>query len=79
MVLREKRDAGIHLTSAARVGKSLNQIANDPPKELHILGVGIQCDLTEMLSALEHLKKNGCKTYWYCGWDYLDEFDSELK
>lgn len=73
-VLLEHPRAGVEVTSAARVGRSIGELAARPapPAQLHVCGLGVWCDWEEVARPAAELRRSGTEIYWYCGRGYLD-------
>ena len=79
LLLHDMKNAEVRVSSAARIGQSIADIADTKPGEVHICGLGIYCPIEEVLAGLKRLKRNRARVTWYCGYDYLDEFAPALK
>jgi len=78
LLLRFFKEAEIALTSGAKVGDALKEIAEKKPAEVHVCGLGIYCPVEDVAASLRAVKRAGGKATWYCGGHYLDSFASDL-
>lgn len=67
--------AQLFATSAARVGRTLQELADrsSPPDEIHVCGVGVWCNWREVEEPAVRLRERDTSIYWYCGRGYLDD------
>ncbi len=74
IALLARPQAEVLLTSAARVGGTFAELASrsERPEEVHVCGLGVYCDWTELAEPAEALKRAGVRTTWHCGRGYLD-------
>ena len=79
LLLRQMKDAQVRISSAARIGSTLQQLADGSLDEIHICGLGMYCTLEEVLAPLRRLKRKKTRVTWYSGGDYLDQFAPSLK
>jgi len=71
ILLNNHPDADVKISSAARIAGTLAKI-EEKKAEIHILGVGVWCDISDLQKELKRLKKLGCKVKWYGKKDYLE-------
>jgi len=71
--------ASLFPTSAYGISKSLASLLGKGYDEVHVCGLGIKCELAELLNTLSRLKNEGTKTYWYCGDSYLNSLRADLE
>jgi len=74
MALLDCPEADILVTSAARVGETFQELADDPEQRdtVHVCGLGVYCDWPGLLGPAEALRRAGVRITWYCGRGYLD-------
>ena len=75
MVLLKHPSAEVRITSARRIGQTLAEAARPSPApgEVHVCGVGVDCDWEEVSRSLESLRRKKAAVVWYCGRGYLDD------
>ncbi len=81
MCLIKMPKAQVVTTSKQRIVSTLDDIIQQDthPKNIHICGVGVSNDNFESITAaLRVLKKRRVQVYWYCGRNYLDEYQKTL-
>ncbi len=80
MLLKMLPKAEIYITSARRIGFTLEDIFNQAtrPYEIHICGVGVGDNTESVVETLQTMKRKRFKVYWYCGRGYLDSHFSDL-
>ncbi len=82
MCLIKMPKAQVITTSRQRIASTLDDITQQEtqPKNIHICGVGVSNDnLESVTAALRLLKKQRVQVYWYCGRNYLDEYQKTLR
>ncbi len=73
LALKRFPAAEIVTTSARRIGETLQQISRAAVREVHVCGVGADCDWSLVKQACEAIRKRGGAVRWYCGRGYLDK------
>jgi len=75
MVLLKHPEADVFVTSAARVGRTMSELAwtPKPPGEIHVCGLGVYCDWGELSGPALKLRERGASITWYCGRGYVDD------
>jgi len=73
MVLLKHPDAEVLVTSAARIGRTIAELAERQkgPFEIHICGVGVHCTWDEVRKPCRRMIDAGASVTWYCGRGYL--------
>jgi len=73
--LMAREDAALVVTSARRVGRALQDLADrgGVPCEVHVCGLGVLGDWQQTAQAALALRERGSELIWYCGRGYLDD------
>lgn len=79
LFLSKHPDAQIHPSSAYGISRTLEALVDKNVNEVHVLGVGLKCSLSEVLAPLAALRRRRVSLIWHCGYDYLDPFEKDLK
>jgi len=78
MVLLKHPRADVIVTSARRIGRTLDDLKSRRPTQVHVCGVGVACPWEEMARAARALRRGGARLTWHCGRGYLDERRDDL-
>ena len=75
MALLRYSDAVLMASSAKGIGGTFAELAEQspPPAEVHVCGVGVWCDWSELEIPARRLTQQSCRIFWYCGRRYLDD------
>ncbi len=73
LALKRFPSAEIVTTSARRIGETLQHISRAAVREVHVCGVGADCDWSVVKQACAAIRKRGGTVRWYCGRGYLDK------
>ena len=80
LLLMAKPGAQVFLSSKSSIAQVLLGLSGKAWKEVRICGVGIPEEkIGDVIKAIRTLKSKGARVTWYCGYNYLDEFRSELE
>ena len=79
VVLDVAPEARLEITSAQRIGRTLERLADDGPCDLYITGVGVYCPIDEVLAPLAKLKREGARVFWFVRGDYLEPFRERIE
>ena len=73
MMLLKHPDAAVITSSANRIGETFQALLESHPSSVHVCGVGVYCEWSELEQAAETLRENGTEIFWHCGRGYLDQ------
>ena len=66
-------EAKVVTTSARRIGETLQRIPLKDVGEVHVCGVGVDCDWSAVEQACAAITNRGGAIYWHCGRGYLEK------
>jgi len=78
MLLLKHPRADVIVTSARRIGRTLDQLRARRPSQVHVCGVGVGCPWDEMARAARALRRGGARLTWHCGRGYMDARRDDL-
>ena len=80
MALLKRPEAEVIVTSAARVGRTMSELAErpKPPSEIYVCGLGVYCAREELSVPALKLGEKGSAITWYCRRGYVDDRKDEF-
>jgi DNA-binding NtrC family response regulator len=71
-------DATVMTSSAARIGETLSTLSHGEWNEVHICGVGVSCDWSQIEIPALAMRSEGVKVFWHCGREYLRDEEQRI-
>ncbi len=81
LMLLKKTTSELSITTTNRFAKTLRDILDSEkkPKNIYIMGVGVEENILEIEELLSEIKKNNTEIIWFCGRGYLNRYKEILK